>query len=208
MVTLGLSTCNWYLYPRLKYPSFFFAVGRFCFMISHIPYFPLPILHRVAISTRNSHGFDSPKVTKEMATPPVGPAQTPNTPTVFNITNVSAAVHWTPIGNSVMRCTFLTASDTLSPSLSPSFPLPTFPGGYPDYYIFQYKRGINDWSNENTTTILNLSSSILSQSLTGLEPLTSYDVRLWSQNINGLSAFSSEATFNTFGVCVCVSCSV
>ena len=52
-----------------------------------------------------------------------------------------------------------------------------------------------------TTTTLNLSSTVLSQPLAGLEPLASYDVRMQSQNVRGLSAFSN-ADFETVGECV------
>ena len=83
--------------------------------------------------------------------------------------------------------------------------LPPSPDEFPDFYILQYKRRINDWSNNMTTTTLNLSSTVLSQPLAGLEPLASYDVRMQSQNVRGLSAFSS-ADFETVGrlSCVCM----
>ena len=199
---------------------------------------PSPLTpHRVAITVNNTEGLDSSNETREVATPPV-PFPQPPTPTISDITNVSAAVSWTATGDggvlykihapqyhtpslppslppSLLPSLPLSFPSSLPPSLPLSFPpslhlslapsLPLSPDEFPDFYILQYKRRINDWSNNMATATLNLSSTVLSQPLAGLEPLTSYDVRMQSQNVRGLSTFSS-ADFETVGrlSCVCM----
>lgn len=72
-------------------------------------------------------------------------------------------------------------------------------GGFIDLYIVQYKNHVDDWGNSNATTTFGVSSNSLSHLLRDLAPLTVYDVRVWTQNDNGISDFSNEAMFSTFG---------
>ena len=80
------------------------------------------------------------------------------------------------------------------------------PGGYPHTYILQYKPDSAEWSDTNSTVTVNISASFLSFTLTGLLKLTVYTVRLASQNINGISEFSRDVRFGTFGETQCNVC--
>ena len=64
-------------------------------------------------------------------------------------------------------------------------------------YRLEVKRRVEDWEDDNVT-MCNLTVYI-TQTLSNLEPLTSYDVRVLSVNYNGPSDFSTPAMFSTFG---------
>ena len=58
------------------------------------------------------------------------------------------------------------------------------------------KRGFEEWSGGKS---VNLTSDMRQYDLTELDPLSTYDTRVRSQNLNGLSEFSAEVEFITFG---------
>ena len=66
-------------------------------------------------------------------------------------------------------------------------------GGYPEHFLLHYSLV----ELENTTeTVMLLSPNL---TLTGLQPLTQYRVNVASYNTNGLSDFSQDVLFGTFG---------
>ena len=82
------------------------------------------------------------------------------------------------------------------PSSSPTHICST--GGFPTFYILQVKISTENWSDIGVR-VFNFTSNTLQQTLADLQPLVNYDIRIQSQNFNGLSDFSSEITFSTFG---------
>ena len=58
------------------------------------------------------------------------------------------------------------------------------------------KRGFEEWSDGKS---VNLTSDMRQYDLTELDPLATYDTRVQSQNLNGLSEFSAVEDFITFG---------
>ena len=68
-------------------------------------------------------------------------------------------------------------------------------------YRLEVKRRVEDWEDDNVM-MFNLTATVTTQTLSNLEPLTSYDVRVLSVNFNGLSDFSTPAMFSTFGECL------
>jgi hypothetical protein len=64
-------------------------------------------------------------------------------------------------------------------------------GGYPDYYIIQYSQ-----QNHSVETVQVVAPY---HTITGLHPLTHYTVKVASHNYNGMSDFSQDSTFGTFG---------
>ena len=58
------------------------------------------------------------------------------------------------------------------------------------------KRGFEEWSDGKS---VNLTSDMRSYDLTELDPLSTYNTRVQSQNLNGLSEFSAAVEFITFG---------
>ena len=56
------------------------------------------IPHSVAILAVNTEGLRSDNVTADIATPPVGPPQVPDQPTIGVITNQSAEIIWVETG--------------------------------------------------------------------------------------------------------------
>ena len=72
-------------------------------------------------------------------------------------------------------------------------------GGFPILYNVEVKLRIEDWTDD---ILLRVNTTDLSYDLTGLEPLTRYDARVRSLNINGFSEFSEVKDFSTFGMCM------
>ena len=68
-------------------------------------------------------------------------------------------------------------------------------------YRLELKRRTEDWVNDNVV-MFNLTATVTTQTLSNLEPLTSYDVRVLSVNFNGPSDFSTDAMFSTFSECL------
>ncbi|CAI8032691.1 Neogenin [Geodia barretti] len=64
-------------------------------------------------------------------------------------------------------------------------------GGYPDYYIIQYSQ-----QNHSVETVQVVAPY---HTITGLHPLSHYTVKVASHNYNGMSDFSQDSTFGTFG---------
>ena len=65
-------------------------------------------------------------------------------------------------------------------------------GGYPDYYIIQYSQ-----QNHSVETVQVVAPY---HTITGLHPLSHYTVKVASHNYNGMSDFSQDSTFGTFGM--------
>ena len=72
-------------------------------------------------------------------------------------------------------------------------------GGFPFQYILQYKRRLVGWDDVNDTVSVTIGSDMLSFTIEGLDSRATYDVRIRSENLNGLSNFSTETTITTFG---------
>ena len=70
-------------------------------MLSFKRSYPLP--HRVAITAINTEGLESSPVTRQVTTLPVESPLTPDTPTISDVTNVSALVSWTDPGMITMH---------------------------------------------------------------------------------------------------------
>ena len=69
-------------------------------------------------------------------------------------------------------------------------------------YRLEVKRRVEDWGDDSVM-MFNLTATVTTQTLSNLEPLTSYDVRVLSVNFNGRpSDFSTPAMFSTFGECL------
>ena len=68
-------------------------------------------------------------------------------------------------------------------------------------YRLELKRHVEDWEDDNVM-MFNITATVKTQTLSKLEPLTTYDVRVLSVNFNGPSTFSTpDAMFSTFSEC-------
>jgi hypothetical protein len=129
--------------------------------------------HTIAIVAvnRDEEGDGTERVSQPVettvATLPVGPPQTPATPSASDITNTSVTVSWTD------------------------------PGGYPDNYTLEIKRSIEDWTDDGVFRVPEIEG--LSHFQDGLLPLTTYEARVLSFNLNGQSSFSALGEFVTVG---------
>jgi hypothetical protein len=100
-----------------------------------------------------------------VTTLPVGPPQVPAKPTVTLFNNTSARISWMD------------------------------PGGYPDNYTLQIRSGMQNWTDDGSTSGIEM----LFYDLNQLTPLTIYDARVWSINFNGPSGLSLPTRFRTVG---------
>ena len=64
----------------------------------------------------------------------------------------------------------------------------------------RYRKSSDDVSSEEDCVINEITQ--MSKVIEGLEPLTSYSIRIRAGNAEGNSDFSAEVTFSTFGECI------
>ena len=66
-----------------------------------------------------------------------------------------------------------------------------------DFYNIQYKPSNVEWDSTDDVRDINVMGFRTSVSINRLLPNTTYDLRIRTQNANGLSEWSPEATFTT-----------
>lgn len=64
----------------------------------------------------------------------------------------------------------------------------------------RYRKSSDDVSSEEDCVINEITQ--MSKMIEGLEPLTSYSIRIRAGNAEGNSDFSAEVNFSTFGECI------
>ena len=64
----------------------------------------------------------------------------------------------------------------------------------------RYRKGSDDVSSEEECVINEITQTF--KLIEGLEPFTSYSIRIRAGNAEGNSNFSAEVTFSTFGECI------
>lgn len=64
----------------------------------------------------------------------------------------------------------------------------------------RYRKSSDDLNSEVDCVINDITQT--SKMIDGLEPLTSYSIRIRAGNAVGNSSFSSDVTFSTFGECI------
>ena len=66
-----------------------------------------------------------------------------------------------------------------------------------DFYNIQYKLSNVEWTSPDSVRDINVMGFRISVSINRLLPNTMYDLRIRTQNANGQSEWSPEATFMT-----------